>query len=103
MVRLSVQVPALVAAWDATHDARYARHAEAHLRAWFIAPATRMNPNLRYAQAIHGLSTGAASASSTPSTSSRSRRALERLRGAPGWTRADAEGVRRWFADTSPG
>src|SRR4051812_41808444 len=38
MRRLSVQVPALAAAWTLTHDARYARHAAAHLRAWFVDP-----------------------------------------------------------------
>src|SRR4029078_4577782 len=43
MVRLSVQVPALVAAWVLTGDQRYAAHARRHLHAWFADPATRMN------------------------------------------------------------
>jgi hypothetical protein len=58
LMRLSVQTPALCAAWLVTHDKRYADHAAAHLRAWFIDPNTLMNPNLQYAQAIHGRVTG---------------------------------------------
>ena len=58
LIRLSLQMPALTAAWKITHQRRYADHAAAHLRAWFITPATRMNPNLQYAQAIHGRTTG---------------------------------------------
>ena len=58
MVRLSVQMPALTAAWMLTNDKRYAQHAAAHLRAWFVTPATRMNPNLEYSQGVHGVSTG---------------------------------------------
>jgi hypothetical protein len=58
LMRLSVQTPALCAAWLITHDKRYADHAAAHLRAWFIDPNTLMNPNLQYAQAIHGRVTG---------------------------------------------
>jgi hypothetical protein len=58
LMRLSVQVPALVAAWKLTRDKRYAAHAAEHLRAWFVAEGTRMNPNLQYAQAIHGITTG---------------------------------------------
>ena len=58
MRRLSQVVPALVAAYEITHDERYARHAAAHLRAWFVDEATRMNPSLLYAQAIHGRATG---------------------------------------------
>src|SRR5437588_5689921 len=38
LMRLSVQVPALVAAWQLTRDAKYAARAEDHLRAWFITP-----------------------------------------------------------------
>ena len=58
LMRLSIQVPALVAAWKLTGDERYARHAVKHLRAWFIDEKTKMNPNLQYAQAIHGRFSG---------------------------------------------
>src|SRR5215475_16134140 len=36
LMRLSVQVPALAAAWKITKDRRYADHAARHLRAWFV-------------------------------------------------------------------
>jgi hypothetical protein len=58
LMRLSVEVPALAAAWSLTREKRYAAHGAAHLRAWFVTPATRMNPDLQYAQAIQGRSTG---------------------------------------------
>jgi hypothetical protein len=58
MIALSIQMPALTAAWLLTRDRRYGRHAADHLRAWFIAPETRMNPNLEYSQGVHGVSTG---------------------------------------------
>jgi len=58
MRRLSQIVPALVAAYELTGDNRFSRHATAQLRAWFVDTGTRMNPNLLYAQAIKGVSTG---------------------------------------------
>jgi len=58
MRRLSRIVPALVAAFEVTRDQRYARRAVGHLRAWFVAESTRMNPNLLYGQAIKGVATG---------------------------------------------
>lgn len=58
MRRMSQIVPALVAAYQVTHDERYADAAAAQLRAWFVDTATRMNPNLLYGQAIHGRATG---------------------------------------------
>jgi hypothetical protein len=48
----------LAAAYRVTGDERYAVAAVKHLRAWFVDPATRMNPNLQYAQAIKGVNTG---------------------------------------------
>jgi hypothetical protein len=45
-MRLSVEVPALAAAWKITHDKRYADRAGLHLRAWFIDDSTRMNPDI---------------------------------------------------------
>jgi len=58
MVALSIRMPALTAAWVLTGDSRYGKKACDHLRAWFVAPETRMNPNLMYAQAVQGVSTG---------------------------------------------
>jgi alpha-L-fucosidase 2 len=58
MRRLSRIVPALVAAYQLTSDERYARHAAAHVRAWFVDERTRMNPHLLYGQAIKGRVTG---------------------------------------------
>jgi hypothetical protein len=58
MIALSIQMPALTAAWLLTGDSRYGERACDHLRAWFVTPETRMNPNLQFAQAVQGLSTG---------------------------------------------
>ncbi|MGH1433170.1 MAG: alginate lyase family protein [Lewinella sp.] len=51
-------VTTLTAAYQITADEKYAQQAIRHLTAWFVAPVTRMNPNLLYGQAIHGISTG---------------------------------------------
>ncbi|MDJ0364431.1 alginate lyase family protein [Hymenobacter sp. H14-R3] len=58
MIRFSRVVGALASAYKLTGDDKYARHALLHLRAWFLNPATRMNPSLLYAQAIQGRFTG---------------------------------------------
>jgi hypothetical protein len=58
MVALSVEMPALTAAWVLTGDQRYGKKACDHLRAWFVVPDTRMNPNLEHSQAIQNLNTG---------------------------------------------
>lgn len=48
----------LTSAWLLTGEQRYADHALAHLRAWFIDQETMMNPHMLYAQAIKGRVTG---------------------------------------------
>jgi len=45
-------------AWILTGKEKYVRAAMEHLRAWFIDTTTLMNPNMLYAQAIRGISTG---------------------------------------------
>ncbi|MDB5318721.1 MAG: hypothetical protein JWN40_352 [Phycisphaerales bacterium] len=58
MIRLSTHIATLTAAWRITGEQKYADHAFTHLRAWFINKDTMMNPNLQYAQAIKGITTG---------------------------------------------
>jgi hypothetical protein len=45
-------------AWRFTGQKRYADRAAEFARTWFIAEATRMNPHLRYAQAVRGTNEG---------------------------------------------
>lgn len=55
---LSRWVAALTAAYKITKDEKYAEQALKHLQAWFVNPATMMNPSLLYAQAIKGVVSG---------------------------------------------
>jgi hypothetical protein len=99
LMRLSVQLPALAAAWKLTKDSRYARHAALHLRAWFIDERTRMNPNLQYAQAIHGRFTGRGIGIIDTIHLVEVARAIEVLAGSKTLSQIETEEVRQWFAD----
>jgi hypothetical protein len=99
LMRLSVQVPALAAAWSLTREPRYAEHAGRHLRAWFVDEATRMNPHLRFAQAIKGRATGRGIGIIDTIHLVEVARAVEVLEDAPAPTAAEREAVKRWFAE----
>jgi hypothetical protein len=58
MIRFSEVMGSLSSAYLLTGDEKYARHALLHCQAWFVDTATKMNPNLLYAQAIKGRATG---------------------------------------------
>ena len=98
LIRLSLIVPALTAAWLITQDKRYAAHAVLHLRAWFIDPATMMNPNLEYAQAIWGVTPGRGTGIIDTLHLVEVSRAARHLERAQAMTPAEALGVRNWFA-----
>ena len=99
LMRFSVQMPALVAAYTVTKDQKYAVHAARHARAWFMGRTTRMTPALRYAQAIQGRVTGRGTGIIDTIHLVEVVRALERLEGSRGWSRDDATETKRWFAD----
>ena len=99
LMRLSVQVPALVAAWKLTKNPRYAKHAAEHLRAWFIDERTRMNPHLKYAQAIHGLVTGRGIGIIDTLHLVEVARAVEVLEESRVLSPTDLKAIKQWFAD----
>ena len=99
LMRLSVQVPALAAAWRLTKDERYAKHAVKHLRAWFIDEKTRMNPSLQFAQAIHGRFTGRGTGIIDTIHLVEVSRAVEILKDSSSLNTNDLGGVVQWFID----
>jgi len=99
LMRLSMQVPALTAAWKLTKDPRYAKHAAKHLRAWFIEAATLMNPSLEFAQAIHGRSTGRGIGIIDTIHLVEVARSIEVLTGSNTLSSHELSTLRKWFQD----
>jgi hypothetical protein len=97
MVRLSLHVPALAAAWKLTGGRRYADHAARHLRAWFVDGGTRMNPHLLYSQAIHGRVTGRGIGIIDTVHLVEVARAIPVIAESKALSAADAGAVREWF------
>jgi len=99
MRRLSVQVPALAAAWKITKNRKYADHAVRHLKAWFADPETKMSPHLKYGQAIHGHFTGRSIGIVDTLHLVEVARATEVLKDSGAFTPGDWTEVTRWFKD----
>lgn len=91
-------VDRLATAYYFTRHEPYAAKATQLIRAWFLAPETRMNPNLRYAQFIPGRDVvrGAGVIEG-----GRFRQVVDAdglLQGSAAWTAADSAGLKDWFA-----
>jgi hypothetical protein len=79
-------------------DEAYAAKAARLLRAWFLDPATRMNPNLEYAQYVPGVNTGRGIGLIETRGLTRVVDSVGLLAGSKSWTRDDERGVEDWYA-----
>jgi hypothetical protein len=98
LIRLSLHVPALTAAWLITRDKRFSQHAALHLRAWFLDAATKMNPSLDYAQAIFGITPGRGTGVIDTLHLIEVSRAVRHLEKAGVFSAAEFATLRDWFA-----
>lgn len=91
----------LAAAWHLHRDEAAARRAGDWLRAWFVTPATRMNPNLDYAQVRLGRNNNRGNAAGVLDSRDLALvvDALRLLDGSPALTPAETDAVRAWFTE----
>ena len=94
---METAVSTLALAYYLTGEEPFAARATVLLRAWFLDPATRMNPNLDFGQAVKGKDTGRPTGLIDTRALADVVDAVGLLRGSPSWTAADQRGVETWY------
>ena len=98
LIRFGLMGPALVSAWRLTRDKRYSAHFLKHIRAWCVDDATKMNPNLQYAQAIMGVSKGRGTGIIDTLQWTDLARGLRVMETTGGMSAAEITPIKAWFA-----
>jgi hypothetical protein len=94
--RMTDAVDTLALAWYFTDHQPYAAHAARLLRVWFLDPATRMNPNLQFGQAIPGRVRGRDIGIIDTARLTRIVDAVGLLRSSKAWTNDDHRDMLAW-------
>ena len=100
IAQLRDAVAALAAAYKITGDDRYAAKAAELLRVFFLDPKTRMNPSLKYAQAIPGRTPGRGMGIIDTLHLIEVPLAIEAMETSPAFPRT-MDGLKAWFRDYS--
>lgn len=87
----------LALAWYLTGEKKYAAKASALIRHWFFDEATKMNPNLEYAQGIPGITNGRGIGIIESRTLTGIADAAQLLSGSPSWSVTDAKQLQDWY------
>ena len=95
---LGAHVRDLSLAYYLTGDERYAARAAQQLRTWFLDSATKMNPNLRYAQLVRGNPKERGSGIIDTRWFIEVVDGIGMLRGSSHWTDADQRGMQQWMS-----
>ncbi|HEV7783554.1 MAG TPA: alginate lyase family protein [Chitinophagaceae bacterium] len=99
MPKLCAEVHTLALAYYFSDDKVYAEHAAKLVRVWFLDTATRMNPNLNFAQAIRGVTIGRGAGMIDSRHFVKLIDAIGLLQGSKYWTGADQKGMQQWFGE----
>ena len=95
--RLTSAVATLGLAYYLTGRDGYAAHAARLVRVWFLDPATRMNPHLRFGQGIPGINDGRGIGIIETRGLPELLDGVRLLQGAAAWTADDERGLREWM------
>ena len=90
-------IKALALAYYYTGHDEYGVHGARLLRTWFLDGATKMNPHLRYAQAVPGRNQGRGAGIIETHNFAELIDAVGLLEGSKPWTRSDQTSLQDWF------
>lgn len=96
---LSARIYHLALAYYFTGKEAYAAHASKLIRVWFLDTATRMNPNLKYAQSVKGVTDGRAEGVIDTRHFMHIMDAIQLLRASKKWTKQDQLGMEGWVKE----
>jgi hypothetical protein len=99
LTKFAKDVQTLALAAHHLGERRYAEHAAKLLRAWFLDPATRMNPNLNFAQAIPGITEGRGEGIIELVVMPQVIESVGLVAASGALTNAEARGIETWFGD----
>jgi hypothetical protein len=99
LTRMVADVEALSLAYYLGGDERYARATVGLLRTWFLDPATRMNPNFRFAQIIPGRDAVRGTGIIESRRFTRIVDSVALIEGCGCWSAGDQQALRAWFRD----
>lgn len=88
----------LALAWHFTGERAYAERAGAFIAAWFLDPATRMNPHLKYGQGIPGQCEGRGIGIIETRRLIQMVNAMTLLEGAEALSSEQRQGLQEWFS-----
>ncbi len=97
IAEMGANVQALALAYYFTRNERYARRAAQQIRTWFLDPATRMNPHLRYSQLVRGNDEERGSGIIDTRWFIEVVNAAGLLNASKSWTASDEQQLRDWF------
>lgn len=98
MSKMSSAVRALALGYYLIGNEDYAARAALLLRTWFLDSATKMNPNLEFAQAIRGVNTGRGIGIIESRGLTDVVDGVGLLEGSKNWAATDDTGLRQWFS-----
>jgi hypothetical protein len=87
----------LALAWYLTGEEKYAAKAASLLRHWFLNEATKMNPNLNFAQAIPGINNGRGIGIIETIALTGIADAVALLKGSKALTNEDNQSIQQWY------